>query len=159
MKKRETVVEKKITNPIIITTTAPIDPLPEPKPLEPTPPSTLVFKPEIAPPAVTINKDYEIVEIMPSFLGGEKALFEFIKKSVKYDEKALNLGIEGKVYVRFVINKEGEVTKAEVAKGVHPLLDNEALRVVKNLPNWKPGIQNGEKVNVVMVLPINFTIL
>jgi len=101
---------------------------------------------------------YQIVEIMPEFPGGEMALRKFIATSVKYPIEAQENGIQGKVYITFVVNKEGKVTDAKVVRGVDPSLDKEALRVVNNLPIWKPGKQDGNKVNVNYTVPISFVL-
>lgn len=161
VKKEEVpVFEKKIVNPVIVSTTSTAVEPPPAVNVFPTPPSgssTVNVIPP-APPPVKKIEVYNFVELMPSFKGGEKAMFSYIIKNINYNATAAEYGIEGVVYVRFIINKAGEVTQAEVVKGVHPLLDNEALRIIKNMPNWSAGVQNGEKVNVVMVLPINFTL-
>lgn len=96
------------------------------------------------------------VEEKPEFPGGESALIEFISTNVQYPEDAKNKGIQGKVFVSFVINKNGKVVEPKIMKGVDPLLDNEALRVISLMPDWKPGTQKGKTVNVSYVLPINF---
>jgi len=106
----------------------------------------------------TDNNVYQIVEVMPEFPGGEMALRKFISTSVKYPIEAQENGIQGKVYITFVVNKEGEVTDAKVVRGVDPSLDKEALRVVNNLPKWKPGKQDGNKVNVNYTVPISFVL-
>jgi len=102
------------------------------------------------------KKIVKIADVMPEFIGGEKALFQYLKNKIDYHEYAIKNNIQGKVYVRFYVNKKGMIKEAEVVKGVHPILNKEALKVVENMPKWKPGIQNGEKVNVYMVIPINF---
>jgi len=106
----------------------------------------------------TNNQVFNIVEIMPEFPGGEKALRNFIATNVKYPIKAQENGIQGKVYISFVVNKTGKVTDAKVVRGVDPSLDKEALRVVNNLPQWKPGKQHGKKVNVNYTVPISFAL-
>ncbi len=107
----------------------------------------------------TLNSDEQvffIVEEMPEFPGGEKALRTYIANSIKYPEIAQKNGIQGKVYVTFVVGKDGFVKNTSIARGVDPSLDSEALRVVKNLPKWQPGKQRGEMVNVSYTVPINF---
>lgn len=104
------------------------------------------------------KKVWEVVEKMPEFVGGEEALYKYFAKEIQYNAQALEWGISGKVFVRFVVNKKGEIDNVEIAQGVDPLLDKEALRVVKNMPDWLPGVQNGENVNVSIVVPINFVI-
>lgn len=78
-------------------------------------------------------------EINPEFPGGVKALLTFVKSTVKYPEEALKDSLSGKVYVNFVITKTGKVEKVRIARGIHPILDSEAIRVVSSMPDWKPG--------------------
>ena len=92
------------------------------------------------------------------FPGGELALRKFIGNSIKYPVIAQENGIQGKVYVTFVVDKTGGVTSATIARGVDPSLDKEALRVVNNLPKWKPGKQRGKPVRVSYTVPINFVL-
>jgi protein TonB len=99
-----------------------------------------------------------IVEEMPEFPGGDAALRAFIAQSVKYPPIAAENGIQGKVYVSFVVGKDGGITQAKVVRGVDPALDKEALRVVNSLPNWKPGKQGGKPVRVSYTIPINFVL-
>ena len=99
-----------------------------------------------------------IVEEMPEFPGGELALRKFIAQSIKYPVIAQENGIQGKVYVNFVVDKDGSVTAAKIARGVDQSLDKEALRVVNNLPKWKPGKQRGKAVKVSYTVPINFVL-
>lgn len=97
-----------------------------------------------------------IVEEMPEFPGGEVALRTYIANSVKYPVTAQEKGIQGKVYVTFVVGKDGHIKNTSIARGVDPSLDAEALRVINNLPKWQPGKQNGVSVNVSYTVPINF---
>ncbi len=99
-----------------------------------------------------------IVESMPEYPGGELALRLFIANNIEYPEAAQKEGTQGKVYVSFVVDKEGNVANAKIARGVDPLLDLEALRVVNSLPAWKPGVQKGMPVNVSYTVPINFAL-
>ncbi len=99
-----------------------------------------------------------IVEDMPEFPGGEMALRTYIANSIKYPVIAQENGIQGKVYVTFVVGKDGSVSNASIARGVDPSLDKEALRVVNTLPKWKPGKQRGKPVNVSYTVPINFVL-
>ena len=102
------------------------------------------------------KKVYKETEVMPEFPGGMQELFNYIGTSIKYPESAKFEGIEGKVFVQFVVDREGQITKAEVLRGVNEALDAEALRVVSEMPNWTPGKQDGNAVNVEMVLPIAY---
>jgi TonB family protein len=97
-----------------------------------------------------------VVEEMPEFPEGEMALRQFIANNVKYPDDAQKSGTQGKVYVTFVVSKDGSVADAKIVRGVSPSLDAEALRVVNALPKWKPGKQKGEAVNVSYTVPINF---
>ncbi|MGQ8337795.1 energy transducer TonB [Sunxiuqinia sp. A32] len=99
-----------------------------------------------------------IVEEMPEFPGGELALRKFIANAIKYPVIAQENGIMGKVYVNFVVDKDGSVTNARIARGVDQSLDKEALRVVNNLPKWKPGKQRGKSVRVSYTVPISFVL-
>lgn len=99
-----------------------------------------------------------VVEEMPEFPGGELALRKYIANTIKYPEVAQTNGIQGKVYVTFVVSKDGVVANAKIARGVDPSLDREALRVVNTLPKWKAGKQRGETVNVSYTVPINFVL-
>ncbi|MBN1820527.1 MAG: energy transducer TonB [Prolixibacteraceae bacterium] len=99
---------------------------------------------------------YKLVEETPEFSGGMKALQEFVLQNIQYPEIAKRDSITGIVYVQFVINQIGKVSNVEIKKGVHPLLDEEALRVVKMLPAWKPGKVRGKQVDVEFILPVKF---
>ncbi len=99
-----------------------------------------------------------VVEKMPQFPGGEDSLRTYISKSLKYPVAAQDSGIQGRVYVSFVIGKDGKVKDAEIARGVTPLLDDEAIRVIENMPAWKPGMQRGFPVAVKFTVPINFVL-
>ncbi len=106
----------------------------------------------------TDTKIFYVVEEMPEFPGGELALRKFLAEAVQYPFVAQENGIEGKVYVTFVVDKDGSVSNAQVMRSVHPALDAEALRVVNSLPKWKPGKQGGEFVRVSFSVPINFVL-
>ena len=99
-----------------------------------------------------------IVEHMPEFPGGDIALRKFIAENIKYPEEAKAKKIQGKVFVQFVIDKEGNVVSPKIARGADPLLDAEAIRVVKSLPKWEPGSQRGKPVNVSFTYPVTFSL-
>lgn len=101
---------------------------------------------------------FMIVEEMPEFPGGTAALQKYLATSVKYPVIAQENGIQGRVYVQFVISAKGEVTNATVLRGVDSSLDKEALRVVENMPKWKPGKQRNRPVRVSYTVPINFVL-
>lgn len=121
---------------------------------------------DVAPVIQTVKEEKEeeeaqvffIVEEMPEFPGGEAALRRFIANSIKYPQIAQENGIQGRVYVQFVVDRDGSITNASVARGVDPSLDKEALRVVNSLPKWKPGMQRGKPVKVSYTVPINFVL-
>lgn len=115
------------------------------------------FKDFVA-PEVEEEEVYIIVEQMPGFPGGEEALLKYISDHMEYPTMAIERGIEGRVTVRFVVNKDGYVENVEVIRGVHELLDKEAVRVIKSLPRWNPGKQNGVAVAVYYNVPVNFTL-
>ena len=102
--------------------------------------------------------DYVKVEDKPVFPGGDAALLQFISKNTKYPQIPLELGIEGKVYVQFVIGTDGSVGSVKVVRRVDEHLDKEAVRVVSTIPNWTPGKQRGKAVPVSFIIPINFNI-
>ena len=93
---------------------------------------------------------------MPQFPGGQAALMEYLTKNVKYPEEAHKKGVQGRVIATFVVEEDGSITNANIAKSVDPLLDAEALRVVNAMPNWTPGMQRGKAVRVKYTIPINF---
>ncbi len=95
-------------------------------------------------------------EVKPKFPGGDLGLMHFLKRKIKYPVLAVENGIEGKVFIRFSINKKGEVINPEILRSVDSLLDKEAIRVVKLLPKWKPGMNNGRPVSVKFTLPVTF---
>lgn len=97
-----------------------------------------------------------MVEEMPEFPGGQEALAAFMIKEVKYPKKAKRAGIEGQVVVGFIVDKDGSVTDVTVAKGVDPLLDEEAMRAVRLMPKWRPGMMNGKPVKTKFNLPVRF---
>jgi protein TonB len=102
---------------------------------------------------------FDIVEQMPTYPGGDGELMKFLSTNIKYPPIALENGIEGKVIVRFVVNRSGEVDRAEVVRSLDPSCDREALRVVnlmKGKYKWVPGKQNGENVPVWFTLPVTF---
>ena len=102
------------------------------------------------------DKVYEKAEVMPEFPGGEQAMIDFVAKNVTYPKEAMEKEISGRVLVGFIVEKDGSITKTEVAKGIGGGCDEEALRVVKAMPKWKPGKQDGKPVRVHFLLPISF---
>lgn len=102
------------------------------------------------------EKPYEVVEVMPVFPGGMNALMDYIKTNLKYPKEAMQKQLEGQVIVQFIVNKNGEIKNTRIARGIDPLLDNEAMRVVSAMPQWTPGKQSGKAVPVYYTLPIVF---
>ena len=101
-------------------------------------------------------KVYQVVEQMPQFPGGQAAMMKFIADSLRYPSVSCEHRIEGRVVVQFVVDCEGNILNPLVVRSVDPLLDREAIRLVKLMPKWIPGRQNGKPVNVVCVVPIRF---
>lgn len=101
---------------------------------------------------------FTIVEDMPEFPGGVQALYKYLGENVKYPQAAKANGISGKVFVNFTVEKDGSITSVKVIRGVHELLDKEAVRVVKSFPKWKPGKQRGKSVRVSYNIPISFVL-
>ena len=102
------------------------------------------------------EKAFEIVEKMPEFPGGDMAMMEFLSKNIKYPVEAQKKGLQGRVVVNFIVEKNGSINHANVIRSVDPLLDAEALRVVQSMPNWTPGMQNGKAVRVKYNIPVSF---
>ncbi|MCT4647870.1 MAG: energy transducer TonB, partial [Carboxylicivirga sp.] len=105
-----------------------------------------------------INQAFHTVEIMPEFPGGKKALKNYLEKSYKYPLKAETKKIQGRVYLSFIIDKNGNTTCVKVERSLHPLLDSEAIRIVKAMPQWHPGIQKGKEVAVWYRLSVQFNL-
>ena len=102
------------------------------------------------------EQPFDVVEEMPKFPGGDAAMMEFLRNTVKYPEEAMKNGIQGRVVVQFIIEKDGSISEAKVIKKVNEQLDAEALRVVGEMPNWTPGKQKGKEVRVKFTLPVTF---
>jgi protein TonB len=102
---------------------------------------------------------FVIVESMPEYPGGINALYQYISDEIRYPTIAKEIGIQGKVFVTFVIETDGSVSSVEVLRGIGGGCDEEAIRVVKSLPKWKPGKQRGVPVRVRYNLPVKFTLL
>lgn len=99
---------------------------------------------------------FTVVEKMPEFPGGDKALVNFLLNSVRYPVEAQKSGIQGRVICQYVVDENGAISDVSVVRGVDPSLDQEAVRVIKSMPNWIPGEQRGKKVSVKYTLPLNF---
>jgi protein TonB len=109
---------------------------------------------------VVCDEDTTIYPVMvdkhPEYPGGDEARIKLLQENLQYPRAAREAGIEGKVFVGFVVEKDGSLTNFSIVRGVHPLLDNEALRVVKMMPKWIPGKQRGKAVRVQYQVPITF---
>ena len=101
---------------------------------------------------------FQIVEQAPIPVGGFDAFNRYVVSNLKYPESARRLGIEGKVFVSFVVDENGDISDAVIMKGIHQLCDEEALRVIGNAPDWNPGKQRGRAVKVRVTVPLNFTL-
>ena len=112
--------------------------------------------PEVVDEEVVEQEIFKIVEEMPSFPGGEAKLMEYVSKNIKYPQIARETGIQGRVFVNFVVEPDGSVSNVTVLRGIGGGCDEEAMRVVKNMPKWKPGKQRGKAVRVQYMLPVNF---
>lgn len=99
---------------------------------------------------------FTIVEEMPKFPGGIEALFSYLSKTLKYPAMAKDANIQGKVYVTFIVDRDGSIANAQVLRGIGGGCDEEAIKVVKSMPKWEPGKQRGKAVRVQYNLPINF---
>ena len=133
----------------------PVDPTPEPF-IEP-----VTFDPTwvtIEEPVIEKDVPTPFAEHMPEFEGGEAGVFKYLRDNTKYPDMAKVAGISGTVYLTFVIGKTGKIRNIEVKKGVNKLLNEEAIRVLRTMPDWSPGIQNGRPVSVICMLPIKFTL-
>lgn len=104
------------------------------------------------------DETYIFAEVQPAYPGGEAAFFKYLQENIKYPQMAKEMNKQGTVYVSFEINRLGFVVNARVVKGVDPLLDKEALRVMKSMPNCSPGYMNGGPVRVSVTLPIKFVL-
>lgn len=102
--------------------------------------------------------EFRVVEKMPEFPGGITELLKFITANLQYPQELKDSTIEGKVIIQFVIKEDGTLEQYKVARGIHPLLDAEAIRVVKLMPKWIPGKQRGKPVPVWYTLPVNFSL-
>jgi TonB family protein len=99
---------------------------------------------------------YQIVEQMPEFPNGEEAMMQYIAKQVKYPAEAKKAGAQGRVFVGFIVEPDGSLSDFKVLRGIGYGCDEEALRLVKSMPKWKPGMQRGKAVRVQYLVPVNF---
>jgi protein TonB len=102
------------------------------------------------------DKIFTVVEQQPEYVGGLEAMYKFINKAMRYPASARRMGVEGTVFVSFVVDKEGKISQVTTIKGINPDCDKEAIRVIQSMPAWKAGKQNGKPVSVRFVLPLKF---
>ncbi len=101
---------------------------------------------------------FTVVEDAPGFPGGDEARIKYLQKNIKYPQMARESGIQGTVYVTFVVEKDGKVTNVQILRGIGGGCDEEAIRVIQNMPRWNPGKQRGKPVRVQFNMPIKFTL-
>ena len=123
--------------------------------------SVLKAKEDIAAPeppkhVVEETKIFTVVEQMPMYPGGDAALMGYLRDNIKYPTVAAENGVQGRVVVGFVVERDGSITDVNILRGVDPSLDREAMRVVKSMPRWNPGKQNGSAVRVKYQVPVSF---
>jgi TonB family protein len=105
-----------------------------------------------------VERAIEIAEVMPEFVGGMDSLMSYLSKNINYPKKAQKLGIEGRVFLQFIVEKDGSITNSKILRGIEKSMDKEAMRVVNAMPSWIPGNNRGEVVAVKYTLPIKFVI-
>ena len=123
--------------------------------------AVLKAKEDIAAPeppkhVVEDTKIFTVVEQMPMYPGGDAALMGYLRDNIKYPTVAAENGVQGRVVVGFVVERDGSITDVNILRGVDPSLDREAMRVVKSMPRWNPGKQNGSAVRVKYQVPVSF---
>ena len=111
---------------------------------------------EEAPEEETSDEIFMVVEDQPEPEGGLQAFYNFVGKNMEYPAQARRMGVEGKVFVQFVVDKDGSLTDVKAVKGIGAGCDEEAVEIVKSAPKWKPGKQRGKAVRVRMIIPITF---
>jgi len=110
----------------------------------------------VIPENIPENPVTKWAEIMPKFQGGDDKLMTYLSSHIRYPSKALSIGIEGTVYVSFIVDTTGLITNVQLIRGIYEACDLEAVKAVSNMPRWIPGSQNGNKVRVEMSLPVRF---
>ncbi|MBL4754248.1 MAG: energy transducer TonB [Flavobacteriales bacterium] len=157
-RKKKKVAPPKLPPQVVINPEPVLDPEPEPEPEpEPDPDPEPDFTPDLPGEPEIFNEPdipFKIVEDMPQFGHGD--LLNYIQKRVRYPKMASGAGVQGTVYVSFVVNKKGEVVDVKVIRGIGSGCDREALRVIKSLPQWEPGKQRGKAVSVEFTLPVRY---
>lgn len=123
-------------------------------PVPPPPPKVDDQKPQSKAP----EDVFTVVEEMPQFPGGDEARMKYLMENIKYPEEARKNGIQGTVYVSYVVEKDGSISNVKVLRGIDKECDEVAMNVIKNMPNWIPGKQRGQAVRVQFNMPIRFTL-
>jgi len=100
---------------------------------------------------------FVVVEKMPEFPGGDYEVKKYLKKNINYPEEAKQQGIQGTVYVTFIVETDGKITEVRILRGIGGGCDEEAVRVIENMPNWKPGEIRGEVSRIPFTMPIRFS--
>ena len=118
----------------------------------------LTVSPSAPKPAVQNGETFTVVEQMPEYPGGMKALMSYLAENIQYPAECQKAGIQGRVIVQFVVKADGSLDNFEIKRSVNPLLDAEALRVIKTTPKWKPGTQHGKPVDVKFTIPVTFSL-
>lgn len=118
----------------------------------------IIYANEIPTDSTNKGMIFDMPEQMPKFPGGGDAMEQFINDNIKYPAEAKSKNIQGKVYVQFIVEKDGSISEVSIRRGAHKSLDDEAIRVVKLMPNWEPGAMRGKKVRVRYTLPITFSL-
>ena len=118
----------------------------------------LTVSPSAPKPAVQNGETFTVVEQMPEYPGGMKALKGYLAENIQYPAECQRAGIQGRVIVQFVVKADGSLDNFEIKRSVNPLLDAEALRVIKTTPKWKPGTQHGKPVDVKFTIPVTFSL-
>jgi len=117
--------------------------------------TSIIIMPRQEKEDTAVYKDWE-VDIKPAFPGGDEALLKWLATEIRYTKNAKEEGIQGKVGVTFEIQKDGSIDNIEIVRSLHPELDQEVVKKLKEMPKWKPGFKNGKFVSVKFALPVNF---
>lgn len=139
-----------LSNPVIVPDIQPVNPAPSDTF------SIIEIEPEPEPEPAPDPRPMLLPEVMPSFPGGEEALRDFLQSNTRFPAAARKAGVDGVVYITFVIDENGNVTNAKCERSPGEILTAEAMRVLAMMPKWSPGKQGGKRVSVIMTLPFNF---
>ena len=109
-------------------------------------------------PVLTDPQPYKKVGKMPSYPGGDEARIKFMLENIKYPAEAMKNNVQGKVFVQYIVRADGSITDVKILRGIGGGCDDEAMRVIKLMPKWNPGMDKGKPVDVEFVMPINFAL-